>query len=53
MNSKFWIITTCLFTILSCQSELDSNDNHIQNKLNNMEIQYAYTILYVDDVPSK
>jgi len=54
MNLKTWIVTSCLLTILSCQSELDSNrkDSHIQNKQNSMEIQYAYTILYVNDVPS-
>jgi len=54
MNLKIWLITSCLLTILSCQSELDGNrnNNHLQNKLNSMEIQYAYTILYVADVPN-
>jgi len=53
MNSKFLIISIIFLTILSCQIGLDSNQkvNHLQQKLNKMEIQYAYTILYVDDVP--
>lgn len=52
MKSKFLIISIYLLTILSCGNKLDTNqkNKHFQKQLNNMEIQYAYTILYVDDV---
>ena len=53
MKSKFLILSIFLLILLSCLTELDPNQkgNHLPKQLNKMEIQYAYTILYVEDVP--
>jgi len=52
MRSKTWIISICLLTIISCHTESTSiqKDENIKNQNAKMELQYAYTILYVDDV---
>jgi len=52
MSTKLWIILTASLVIFSCQSKMDTDhqDKLINKKINTMNIQYAYTILYVEDV---
>lgn len=55
---RFSILPTCLLLLFSCKtSENEVSEQHLvatyfTHKQERMDIQYAYTILYVKDVPS-
>jgi uncharacterized glyoxalase superfamily protein PhnB len=52
---KIWLLSIGLVLLISCKSKDDGTDNKVaeiqQPKTTKMDIQYAYTILYVSDVP--
>lgn len=52
MKAKTWILSTVIILFLFTQYGFKSFEKNlsIQNQNHNMDIQYAYTILYVDDV---
>ena len=53
MKGKLSLFSVLLLLMMSCQMEAQKSEEnaHVQNPLNPMQIQYAYTILYVEDVP--
>lgn len=52
---KIWLLSIGLISIISCKNNDNSTEKSIvkiqQPKTMKMDIQYAYTILYVPDVP--
>ncbi|MEO0641454.1 MAG: VOC family protein, partial [Bacteroidota bacterium] len=52
MKAKLFMFSVLLLPMMSCQMEAQKNgeNTYVQNPLNPMQIQYAYTILYVQDV---
>lgn len=48
---KLWLLTTGLMLLLADQGHDPHGVATHQSKTNKMDIQYAYTILYVQDVP--
>jgi uncharacterized glyoxalase superfamily protein PhnB len=51
---KFWLLSIGIVVLTSCQNKENSIKSKVDNcqpKTEEMEIQYAYTILYVKDVP--
>ena len=52
---KIWLLSISLVFLISCKNKDNSTEKSIvtvqQSKTSEMEIQYAYTILYVPDVP--
>lgn len=52
---KIWLLSISLVLIISCKNKDNSTEKSIvtnqQSKTSEMDIQYAYTILYVPDVP--
>ena len=53
---KIWILLISLILVSSCKNEVNNPENNIvlnqELKKKKMDIQYAYTILYVKDVPT-
>ncbi len=52
---KFWVLSISLIMVISCKNKVNNPeksivDNH-ELKTKEMDIQYAYTILYVKDIP--
>jgi len=52
MKAKLFMFSVLLLPMMSCQMEAQKNgeNTYVQNLLDPMQIQYAYTILYVQDV---
>lgn len=52
---KIWLLSIGLVLLISCKSTDDGTEKKVaeiqQPKTTKMDIQYAYTILYVSDVP--
>lgn len=52
---KSWLLSISLFLVISCKNEANySETSAVDNqelKIEEMDIQFAYTILYVEDVP--
>lgn len=52
---KIWLLSISLIFVLSCKNEVNNPGKsivgHYEPKNKEMDIQYAYTILYVKDVP--
>lgn len=52
---KIWLLSIGLILLISCKNENNSTEKSIvkiqQPKTEKMDIQYAYTILYVNNVP--
>lgn len=48
---KFWILSLNLLFVTSCAIRNNHNSKKTKLNIQKMEIQYAYTILYVKDVP--
>lgn len=53
---KIWLLSISLIFVLSCKNEVNNPEKNIvdnyEPKNKEMDIQYAYTILYVKDVPT-
>lgn len=52
---KIWLLSISLIMVISCKNEVNNPEKSIVDnyelKTKIMDIQYAYTILYVKDVP--
>jgi uncharacterized glyoxalase superfamily protein PhnB len=53
---KIWLLSISLILVFSCKNEVNNPESNIvlnkELKKKEMDIQYAYTILYVKDVPT-
>ena len=53
-DMKIWLLSISLILVLSCKNEVNNSEKSIldnyEHKNKEMDIQYAYTILYVKDV---
>ncbi|MFP2996048.1 VOC family protein [Spongiivirga sp. MCCC 1A20706] len=53
---KIWLLSISIMLVLSCKNEVHNPEKSIvgnyEHKNKEMDIQYAYTILYVKDVPT-
>lgn len=55
-DMKIWLLSISLILVFSCKNEVNNPESNIvlnqELKKKEMDIQYAYTILYVKDVPT-